>query len=148
MPLAEKIESDFKNAMKEKKELVLSTLRMLKAAIKNKEIDKKVKSLSESEILEIIQKQIKQRKDSIADFEKANRQDLVQKEKGEAAILEAYLPSQLSPDELKNLVQNAIGTTGAKSKADMGKVMKELMPQIAGRADGKQVSQMVQALLP
>lgn len=148
MPLSDKIESDFKNAMKEKKELALSTLRMLKAAIKNKEIDKKVKSLSEPEILEIIQKQIKQRRDSIVDFEKANRQDLVQKEKGEAAILEAYLPSQLSPDELKNLVQSAIQTTGAKSKADMGKVMKELMPQVTGRADGKQVSQMVQSLLP
>lgn len=148
MPLSDKIESDFKNAMKEKKELALSTLRMLKAAIKNKEIDKKVKSLSEPEILEIIQKQIKQRRDSIVDFEKANRQDLVQKEKGEAAILEAYLPSQLSLDELKNLVQSAIQTTGAKSKADMGKVMKELMPQVTGRADGKQVSQMVQSLLP
>ena len=146
--LNEKIDLDLKNAMKAKNEVVVGTLRMVKAAIKNKEIDKKVKSLQEPEIVEVIQKQIKQRRDSIADFEKANRQDLVQKEKAELQVLQGYLPQQLTEEELKNLVAKAIHASGAKSKADMGIVMKELMSQVTGRADGKQVSQLVQSLLP
>ena len=145
--LMERIESDLKNAMKEKNELVLGTLRMLKAAIKNKEIDKQRKPLAEEEILEVVQKQIKQHHDSIADFEKAKREDLVKKEKGELAILEQFLPKQLSEKELKTIVQNAMQSLGAKSKIDMGKVMKEVMSQVAGRADGKRVSQLVQSLL-
>ena len=145
--LLEKIELDLKTAMKSKNEAVTGTLRMLKAAIKNKEIEKKAKSLSEEELLEIIQKQLKQRKDSISDFEKASRQDLVQKEKAEVSILEQYLPRQLSDEELKVIVQKAVQSIGAKSKADMGKVMKEVMPQIAGKADGKRVNQAVASLL-
>ncbi len=143
----EKIDSDLKEAMKSKNEIKLGTLRMLKSAIKNKEIDKR-QSLSEPEILEVIQKQVKQRKDSIAEFEKANRQDLSKKEAAEIMVLEQYLPKQLSEIELKAIVQKAIQTSGAKSKADMGKIMKEVMPQIAGRVDGKQVNQMVSGLLP
>ena len=143
----EKIEIDLKNAMKDKDEVKLGTLRMLKAAVKNKEIDKK-QPLSPNEVLEIIQKQVKQRKDSIADFQKANRQDLIKKESAEIAVLELYLPKQLSEAELKVIVEKAIQTTGAKTKADMGKLMKEVMPQVAGRADGKQVNQIVSQLLP
>ncbi len=143
----EKIDSDLKEAMKSKNEIKLGTLRMLKSAIKNKEIDKR-QSLSEPEILEVIQRQVKQRKDSIAEFEKANRQDLSKKEAAEIMVLEQYLPKQLSEIELKAIVQKAIQTSGAKSKADMGKIMKEVMPQIAGRVDGKQVNQMVSGLLP
>lgn len=143
----EKIDSELKAAMKEKNEIKLGTLRMLKAAIKNKEIDKR-QPLSEPEILEVIQKQVKQRRDSIAEFQKADRQDLLQKETAEIAVLELYLPKQLSEVELKAIVQKAVQTTGAKSKADMGKIMKEVMPQIAGRADGKQVNQIVSQLLP
>ena len=142
-----KIETDLKNAMKERDEAKLSTLRMLKAAIKNKEIEKKVKSLSETDILEAIQKQVKQRKDSIADFEKANRQDLVKKETGEVSILEQYLPKPFSEAELKILIQKAVQTVGAKTKADIGKVMKEIMPQITGKADGKQVNQILSTML-
>lgn len=142
-----KIEKDLIEAMKAKNEIKLNTLRMLKSAIKNKEIDKK-QPLNEAEILDMVQKQVKQRKDSIAEFQKANRQDLVQKETAEIGILEQYLPKQLSESELKAIVQKAIQSTGAKSKADMGKIMKEVMPQIAGRADGKQVNQVVAALLP
>ena len=145
--LMEKVESDLKIAMKEKNEAKLSTLRMLKAATKNKEIEKKVKSLSETDILEVIQKQVKQRKDSIADFQKANRQDLVKKEKNEITILEQYLPKPLSEAELKVLIQKAVQTVGAKTKADMGKVMKEIMPQVIGKADGKQVNQILSSLL-
>ena len=147
MMLMEKIESDLRNAMKEKNEAKLSTLRMLKAAIKNKEIEKKIKSLSETDILEAIQKQIKQRKDSIADFEKANREDLVEKETGEVTILKQYLPKPFSEAELKTLIQKAVQTVGAKTKADMGKVMKEVMPQVTGKADGNQVNQILSTLL-
>ncbi len=142
----EKIEADLKAAMKDKNEVKLGTLRMLKAAVKNKEIDKK-QPLSSNEILEVIQKQVKQRRDSIAEFQKANRQDLVQKETAEIAVLELYLPKQLSEAELKAIIEKAIQSTGAKVKADMGKIMKEVMPQIAGRADGKQVNQIASQLL-
>lgn len=145
--LTEKIEADFKSSMKEKNGTKLSTLRMLKAAIKNKEIEKKVKNLTETEILEVIQKQVKQRKDSIADFEKANRQDLVKTETAEILVLEQYLPKPLSELELKAIIQKAVQVVGAKTKADMGKVMKEVMPQVTGKADGKQVSQILSALL-
>ncbi len=145
--LIERIELDLKNAMKEKNEVKLGTLRMLKAALKNKEIEKKVKTLAEPEILEAIQKQVKQRKDSIADFQKANRGDLVQKETAEIAVLEQYLPKPLSEAELKAIIQKAVQTVGAKTKADMGKVMKEVMPQITGKADGKQVNQILSTLL-
>ena len=146
--LIEKIESDFKMAMKGKDEIKVGTLRMLKAAIQNKEIEKKAKSLPEQDLLELIQKQIKQRKDSIAEFEKANRQDLVKKEASEIVVLEQYLPTQLTEAELKDLIQKTIQALGAQSKADMGRVMKEVMPQITGRADGKLVSQIVSIFLP
>ena len=145
--LTEQIETDLKSAMKEKNELKLGALRMLKAAIQNKEIEKKVKNLSDTEVLEAIQKQVKQRRDSIADFEKANRQDLVKKEATEVTILEQYLPKPLTEAELKILVQKIVQAVGARTKADIGKVMKEVMPQIAGRADGKQVNQILSALL-
>ena len=148
MTLTERIDSDLKTAMKEKNELTLSTIRMLKAAIKNKEIDKKVKALSDQEILEVLQKQVKQRRDSIAEFEKAKRTDLVNKEKSEAAILEKYLPKGLSEAELKALIEKAIQTAGAKTKADVGRVMKEVMPHVAGRADGKAINQIALSVLP
>ena len=141
--LIEQIEIDLKGAMKEKNELKLGTLRMLKAAIKNKEIEKKVKSLSDPEVLEAIQKQVKQRKDSIADFEKANRQDLVKKEASEITILEQYLPKPLTEAELKALVQKAVQTVGAKTKADTGKVMKEVVGKVKGQADGSMISKLV-----
>lgn len=141
------IDTDLKNAMKEKNELKLATLRMLKAAIKNKEIEKKVKALSDDEVLEAVQKQIKQRRDSIAEFQKANRKDLADKESGEIAILEHYLPKQLSQEELKGLIQETIKTLGATSKQDVGRVMKEVMPKVKGRADGKQINQVALSLL-
>ena len=146
--LSQKIELDFKEAMKQKNEIKLSTLRMLKAAIKNKEIEKKVKSLDEQDLLDTIQKQVKQRKDSIAEFQKANRQDLVQKEMKEAAILEQYLPQRLSEQELKGIIKEAISACGATCKNDLGKLMKELMPRVKGRADGKEVSSLASSLLP
>ena len=114
--LIERMDTDLKNAMKAKNEVKVGTLRLLRAAIKNKEIEKKVKSLSENELLEIIQKQVKQRKDSIEEFKKAARQDLVKKEMSEISVLEEYLPKQLTESELKILVQEAIQTVGAQPK--------------------------------
>ena len=145
--LTEKIDSELKTAMKEKDEIKLGTLRMLKAAIKNKEIEKIVKSLSDGEIIEVIQKQIKQRRDSIAEFEKANRSDLVKKETAEVKILEKYLPQQLTEPELTAIIKKTIETLGAKTKADIGRVMKEVMPQVSGKADGKQVNQIALTFL-
>ena len=146
--LAEKVDSDMKDAMREKDSLKLGTLRMLKAAAKNKAIDKKVQTLGDDDFLEVIQKQVKQRKDSITEFEKAGRKDLVEKESAEMKILEGYLPKQMSPDELKTIVKSAIAAVGASSKQDMGKVMKEVMPKVKGRADGKTINQAVMELLP
>jgi uncharacterized protein YqeY len=145
--LLERIDSDLKIAMKEKNELTLSTLRMVKAAIKNKEIDKKIKALPDPEVVEVLQKQVKQRKDSITEFEKANRTDLANKEKNEVTIIEKYLPKGLGEAELKAIIQKAIQASGAKTKADLGRVMKEVMPQVAGRADGKAINQIALSLL-
>lgn len=146
--LAEKIDSDLKTAMKEKNEIKLSTLRMLKSAAKYKAIEKKTETLSDEDFVDVIQKQVKQRKDSIAEFEKAGRKDLVAKEAGEMKILEEYLPAQMSYEEVKAIVKTAISAVGATSKQDMGKVMKEVMPKVKGKADGQAVSKAVAELLP
>jgi uncharacterized protein len=145
--LSDQIVSDLTASMKAKETVKMNTLRMLKSAIKNKEIEKKEKSLTDAAILEIIQKQVKQRNDSIEEFKKAKRQDLVDKEEQELAVLQAYLPEQLSQDALKAIVAKAIETTGAKGKADMGQVMKAVMAETKGRADGKSISQLVSSAL-
>jgi len=145
--LMDQIDAHMKSSMKEKNTIKLNTLRMVKAAIKNKMIEKKTDSIDDSLVLDIIQKQVKQRKDSVEQFKKGNRNDLVEQETQELLILESYLPKQLSDDELKSIVQKTIEATGAKSKADMGRIMKEAMAQAKGRADGKRLSQMVSSLL-
>ena len=146
--LTETIDTDLKTAMKEKNTIKVATLRMLKAAIINKLIEKKAKELTDEDIREIIQKQVKQRKEAIEEFKKGARQDLVEKETKELTILERYLPSQLTEAELKSLISSVIESTAAKSKSDMGKVMKELMPRVKGRADGKEINRIVSSLLP
>lgn len=146
--LTEKIDSDLKEAMKQKNTVKLDALRMLKAAAHNKAIEKKIPALNDEDLVDVIQKQVKQRKDSITEFEKAGRKDLVRKETSEMKILEGYLPQQMSPEELKGIVKNAITAVGATSKQDMGKVMKEVMSKVKGRADGKLVNQAVTELLP
>ncbi|MDD5073520.1 MAG: GatB/YqeY domain-containing protein [Candidatus Omnitrophica bacterium] len=143
MTLAEKIDTDIKEAMKAKDGIRLSTLRMLKAGIKNLEIEKKAEKLEDKDVTGIISKQIKQHKDSIDGFTKGNRQDLVEKEAAELKILESYMPKMLSADELKPIVKNAIASVEAKGRADMGKVMKAAMEEAKGAADGKMLSQMV-----
>jgi uncharacterized protein YqeY len=149
MSLQEQLVNDMKEAMKSGDSLKVSTIRMLKAAIKNKEIEKGGTSykLSDKETLEVIVTAIKQRKDSIEQFTKGHRLDLAEKEKKELEILQAYMPPQMSDEDVKAEVKKAIAETSASSQKDMGKVMKVLMPRIAGRADGAVVNRIVRELI-
>ncbi len=147
MSLAEQIEKDVITAMKAKEAVKVSTLRMLKSALGNYLIQIKKDKAEDAEVLGIITKQAKQRRESMDSFEKAGRNDLADKEKIELAILEAYLPKQLTDEELGVAVQSAIAVSGAQSSADMGKLMKVLMPTIQGKADGKRVQEAVKARL-
>jgi uncharacterized protein len=143
--ISKQITEDLKTAMRAKDTQSLNTLRSLKSAIKNAAIAKggADAELDDAEETNIIRKQVKQRQDSIEQFEKAGRTELADIEKAEIAILERYLPAALSPDELASLVEAAIAESGATGRADMGKVMKILQESTAGRADGKTLSQEV-----
>lgn len=147
MTLYEKIENDMKDALKRKDAVRLSVLRMLVAAVKNLEIDKKLKAAGEADVVQIIQKHIKQHKESIEQFKAGNRQDLVDKESAELVILEKYMPSQLSESQIRDIIKAAIAETGATTKAEMGKVMKIVMEKTKGQADGKIVNQLVLGML-
>ncbi len=147
MGLRETIDSDLKNAMKSGEKDKVSALRMLLAAIKNKQIDKRPEPLTENDVQDTVRSLIKQRKDSIEQFAKGGRQDLVAKETAEVAVLEVYLPQQLPRAEVERMVREAIAQTGAQSAKDMGKVMKALMPVVAGRADNKLLSELVKNAL-
>ncbi len=146
MGLRVSIDEDVKRALKSGEKDKLSTLRMLNAALKNKQIDKR-RPLTEEEVMETVRSLIKQRKDSIEQFSKGGRQDLVDKETAEVKFLEVYLPQQLSREEIEAMVRDAIAQTGAQGAKDMGKVMKALIPVIGGRADGKLVSELVKHAL-
>lgn len=146
MELRERIEADTKDALKSGAKDKVSTLRMLNAALKNKQIDKR-RPLTEEEVIETVRSLIKQRRDSVEQFAKGGRQDLVDKESAEITVLEAYLPKQLTREELEPMVRNAITQTGANGAKDMGKVMKALMPVVGGRADGKLLSELVKNAL-
>jgi uncharacterized protein YqeY len=146
MGLRETIDADIKEAMKAGAKDKVSALRMLVAALKNKQIDKR-RPLTDEEVAETIRFLIKQRKDSIEQFAKGGRQDLVDKETAEVAYLEVYLPQQLSREEIERTVREVIAQTGAQGARDMGKVMKALMPLLAGRADNKLVSELVKHAL-
>ncbi len=147
MDIYERIDSQMKDAMRNKDSIRLSTIRMLMAAVKNAEIAKKVKKLEESDVVQVAQKMIKEHKESIEQFEKGNRIDLVDKEKLEMAILQKYVPEQMSADELLMVVKATIQEMGVISKAETGKVMKAVMEKVKGRADGKVVNQLVMSLL-
>ncbi|OPA78405.1 aspartyl-tRNA amidotransferase [Paenibacillus selenitireducens] len=146
MNLSERLNEDMKQAMKSQDKFKLSTIRMVRSAIKNLEIDLK-RTLNDDEVLEILSREIKQRKDSLQEFNKAGRDDLAVNLHAEIEIISQYLPAQLSEEEIKVIVQQTIQETGASSKADMGKVMSALMPKVKGRADGKLVNQAVQQFL-
>jgi len=146
MSLKEQITEDMKNAMRAKETAKLGTIRLLTAAMKQKEVDERVE-LTDTLILAIIEKMIKQRKDSISQFEAGGRQDLADIEKAELVILSAYMPASLSDAEVQAEVQAAVAATGAAGPQDMGKVMAVLKPKLAGRADMTAVSGLVKAAL-
>ena len=147
MSLAERIESDVVQAMKSKDADKVSTLRMIKAAMTNHQIEKNTNTIKDEEVVSILQKQAKQRRESIESYEKAGRKELAAKEAKELDILSAYLPKQLTDEEITILAQKAVAESGAKAKADAGPVMKLLMPAVKGKADGKKVNQIVMGLL-
>lgn len=157
MALREKIDADFKEAFRNRKEALVSTLRLLLASLKNKELEKRTKlsksepiekldelsKLNDQEIIDAIFSEVKKRKDSAAQYKQGNREELAQKEELEIEILSAYLPKQLSEEEITALVKEAIEKTGASGPADLGKVMGALMPQVKGKADGNIISKIV-----
>lgn len=145
MSIADQLTEDLKAAMKAKDTVALNTLRQLKSAIKNAAIEKggADATLDDGETVNVIRKQLKQRQDSITQFEEAGRSELADQEKAEVVVLEKYLPAALSGDEVAEMVAAAVAETGATSRADMGKVMKIVQEKAAGRADGKTLSQEV-----
>jgi len=145
--LEEKIFNDYKQALKNKETLRVSTLRFLRASISNALIEKRKKNLDDSEVIGLIKKQAKQRQDSIEQFKKGNRQDLADKETAELEILKSYLPAELSAEEIKKIIDEAVSEAQAATAQDTGKVMKLVMPRVAGKADGKLVSELVRSRL-
>ncbi len=146
MSLKDKLAADLKHAIRQGDQQRKSTLRMVLAAIRNAEIEKR-RELDEGDLLAIIAKEVKQRRESIAEFESAGRQDLVDREKGELEILLAYLPRQLSREEIEAKARQVIEEVGATSPAQLGEVMRRLMPMMKGKADGRLVNQVVRELL-
>ena len=147
MPLSDKVNTDISAAMKAKDAARLSALRMLKAAIMNKGVEKG-RDLEDAEVLQVVSSLVKQRRDSVDQFSKAGRTDLVDKETAEIVVLEEYLPPAASAEEIAAAVAAAIAETGASSPKDMGKVMKAVMPKLAGKnADGRAINEAVRRKL-
>ena len=145
--LEEKITNDFKQAMKNKEAVRVSTLSLLRSQLKYVLIDKKMDKLNDSEVIVVIKKQAKQRQDAIEQYEKGGRQDLADKEKQEFAILKSYLPEEMGEEELRTLIQKIIGEVKATSVKDIGRVMPAVIAKVAGCADTKLVSDMVKQSL-
>ncbi len=146
MSLLQRIEQDYIVAFKAKQADVVAVLRMLKAAVKNKQVDL-MRELAENEILDVVTKQVKQRQESIEQFRSAGRVDLAEIEERELAILNTYLPTPLTPDEVRSLVDSTIQALGASGMKDMGKVMNAILGENAGRVDGKELSALVRTKL-
>jgi uncharacterized protein YqeY len=145
--LGETVRADLTAAMKAQEKERLSTLRMLQSAIKNEQISVG-HELSDEEAMSVIRKAVKQRQDSIEQYTKGNRPELAEKERAEMEILKAYLPPELTDEEIESGVREIIASTGAQSKKDMGKVMKEATARYRGRVDGKKIQEIVARLLP
>ncbi|MBY0187720.1 GatB/YqeY domain-containing protein [Bacillus altitudinis] len=143
MSLLEQLNSDMKLFMKNREKDKLLVIRMVKASLQNEAIKLKKDSLTGDEELTVLSREIKQRKDSLHEFSKANRLDLVDKVQKEIDILDVYLPEQLSEEELQAVVKETIAETGASSKSDMGKVMSAIMPKVKGKADGAVINRLV-----
>ncbi len=146
MPLKEQLDADLKAAMRDKDALRVSVVRMLKSAIKYREIEL-IRTLDDAGIQAVIASEIKRRRDSVEQYRAGAREDLASKEEAEIAILQQYLPAQLAPEELERIVDDAIARVGAQGPKDMGKVMKEVLPEVQGKAEGKVVSELVKARL-
>ncbi|OJG65349.1 glutamyl-tRNA(Gln) amidotransferase subunit E [Enterococcus malodoratus] len=140
------LNEDMKQAMRAKDKETLQVIRMLKASIQNEQI-KKGQDLNDEEELTVLSREMKQRRDSLTEFEKADRTDLAEKVKKEIVIVENYLPAQLSEEEIRAIVQEAVTSTGATSPKEFGKVMGAVMPKVKGKADGNQVNAIVKELL-
>ena len=148
MGLKEKLQADLTDAIRSRNEVVSGTVRMLLAAITNEEVaGKAAKVLTDAEIITVLSREAKKRREAVEAYTQAKRDDLAGKEKAEAAVIANYLPEQLSEDEIKKLIADAIAETDAKGPAGMGLVMKVLQPKIAGKADGGVVSGLVKAAL-
>ena len=146
MTLLQRLDGDLKTALRESDKLKLSAIRMVKAAVKNQQIEKG-RDLSDEEIQSVISTLAKQRRESIEQFSKGGREDLADQERRELAVLQSYMPEQLSPAELDKIILQAIQESSAEGEKDMGKVMKVLMPRVRGVADGKIVNSRVKELL-
>jgi len=146
MTLKAQISEDMKSAMRAKETERLGTIRLLQAAIKQREVDERVE-LTDADIVGVIEKMLKQRRDSIAAYEKADRKDLADVEKAEVAILQVYLPKQLTEDEVKAILEKVVADSGAESMKDMGKVMAAIKPLVAGKADMGKISGLIKARL-
>lgn len=146
MSLKEKLAEDLKQAMKNKDQLRKNVITMIRADVKQTEVDKRVE-LNDSDIIDIISKQAKQRRDALAEFEKGGRSDLMEQAQQEIDVLLTYLPEQLSEEEIVKIVGEAISEIGAGSMKDMGKVMAAVLPKVKGKADGKLVNEAVKRLL-
>ncbi|MFI4918489.1 MAG: GatB/YqeY domain-containing protein [Legionellales bacterium] len=146
MSIKERLNNDVKDAMRAKNKALLTTLRLITSAIKQIEVDERIE-VEDDRLLVVLDKMTKQRKESITQFEKANRNDLVDQEQFELNIIANYLPEPLSNEEIESLVNAAIASTGAKQMSDMGKVMGQLKAQLQGRADMTQVSALIKAKL-
>lgn len=144
--LKEQLLEDFKNAMKEKNELKKNTIMMIRSAILQVEKDTQ-KEMSENEIIEIISKELKKRKESLTDYEKSGREDLIKNINDEIAVIKAYLPEELSKEEIEKIIVETITEIGATTMKDMGKVMQAVKPKMAGRADNKLVNEIVKEKL-
>ena len=147
MGLEEKIFNDYKEAMKNKDTLKSSVLSFLRAGLINVAMEKKKKALEDNDVVAVIRKQVRERQDSIEQFQKGNRLDLAEKETKELEILKSYLPPEFSPEEINKIIEEAISVTGAQDMKDMGKVMKEVTAKVAGQADGKLISDLVKERL-
>ena len=145
--IRERLDADLKDAMRAKEQLKLDTIRAVKSAIKYKEVEGAAKVLDEPGILSVLTSMVKQRRDSVEEFTRAGRQELADKELAEIAILQAYLPKQLSAEELTAEVAKAIAEAGAKSMKELGAVMKIITPRLKGQAEGKAISEEVKAQL-
>lgn len=143
MSLLERLNDDMKQAMRNKEKDKLTVIRMIKASMQNEAI-KLGAELTEEQELTILSREVKQRKDSLHEFEKAGREDLVEKVRTELHFVELYMPKQLTEEEITSIVRDAISETGAKTKAEMGKVMASIMPKVKGKADGALVNKLVQ----